>query len=279
MGQFRAGNPLDDGGDNLFGGHQACQGRRFPWASACSTPRTNGRDRYYCNGNAKAGTATRVVRGWGQGIGIGHRNSPRRAWAGWWMKAATIYTRAELQPGAAGILRARRPAGPRRNDCVPRHAGITMGSRTTRRGRLPRNGGNDRYDPIHYVAMGMAWDESTTIFIDRRAMIFTWAADSPSRRCHDDLRLCLDAMAPTVTWDGADPARATAITVVPASVISWISERCEDVFPLRARPAIVIADPAPNAGRAYSFFVDAPTIEGRRRHRPRGPLEGEARCI
>lgn len=277
MGQFGAGVLLDDDGDNLFEGHQACQGVGFPWGiGLLYAGGKSGRDYYYCKGNEESGYQDAgSFEGWGQGIGIGHRNFASGG-VGWLVDEGgdDLYEGGTFSQGGGyyfglGILQDR--AG---NDCY-RGSRYNMGFTAHQAaGVFLEDGGNDRYDTFHYVAVGMAWDESVTIFVDRAGDDFYLGRGFAfGASAMNGFTLCIDG-------DGADryigpaPGSCHGNNYHDGASIGYFLDlgKGEDVFPAPRKAGDVVADPAPQTDSAYSFFVDAPTIEAARQQaaRPAG---------
>ena len=170
VGQFGAGLLIDEAGDNRFEGRQACQGVGFTWG--VGLVRSAGRasdDEYFNKGKVASGYRDRgSFEGWGQGFGCGHRPF---ASGGLGLLVDEggddDYEGGTFSLGGGyyyglGILRDRSGSDSYRGSRY--NMGFTAHQAA---GVFIDDAGDDHYATSHYVALGMAWDESCTVFLDR----------------------------------------------------------------------------------------------------------------
>jgi hypothetical protein len=170
VGQFGAGLLLDDAGDNRYEGHQACQGVGFSGGvGLLYSADPAGNDHYYNKGQHGSGYGDAgSFEGWGQGLGVGHRpyasgglgllvdqGGNDRYEGGTFSLGGGYYYGIGILNNRAGNDRYR---GSRYNMGFSAHQAV---------GIFLDDGGDDHYQSSHFVGLGMAWDESNTLFVDR----------------------------------------------------------------------------------------------------------------
>ncbi|MBT3375224.1 MAG: hypothetical protein HN742_12345 [Lentisphaerae bacterium] len=260
VGQFGAGLLLDDAGDNRYEGRQSCQGVGFTWGvGLLHSAGTDGDDEYFNKGKVGSGYGDLgSFEGWGQGLGCGHRpyasgglgvlldgGGSDRYEGGTFSLGGGYYY-------GLGILRDRdghdRYRGSRYNMGFTAHQAV---------GVFIDDRGNDHYATSHFVAMGMAWDESSTLFLDGEgddtyvAPGFAFAAGAMN-----GFALFEDS-AGADHYVGVRPASKYGNRYHDGTSVGLFMDLGdgEDVFS-GGRQAGEI-----DAGPEHTFFVDAPTVE------------------
>ncbi|MCF7855321.1 MAG: hypothetical protein K9N51_11030 [Candidatus Pacebacteria bacterium] len=169
VGQFGAGFLLDDDGNNRYEGRHACQGVGLTWGTGLlHSAGEQSDDEYFNKGKLASGYRDLgSFEGWGQGLGCGHRPYASGG-LGMLLDGGgdDEYEGGTFSLGGGyyyglGILRDRKG-----NDRY-RGSRYNMGFTAHQAGGIFMDDtGNDRYATSHYVALGMAWDESCTVFLE-----------------------------------------------------------------------------------------------------------------